>query len=54
MLAPHHREDAELGEVRLAAEDLLDALEFLRREAVFRDKFGRDGGFGGRHSKHED
>ena len=34
MLAPHDGEDAELGVVGLAAEDALDALEFLRREAV--------------------
>ena len=43
MLAPHHREDAELGEVRLASEDALDARVFLRREAVLGDQFGRDG-----------
>ena len=42
VLAPHDREDAELGEVRFAPEDLLDALEFLRGEPVFRDQIGRD------------
>ena len=46
VLAPHDREDAQLGEVRLTAEDGLDAREFIRREAVLGDEFGGDGGVG--------
>ena len=34
VLGPHHREDAELGEVRLAAEERDDALVLVGREAV--------------------
>ena len=34
VLGPHHREDAELGQRRLAAERADDALVFVRREAV--------------------
>ena len=40
MLAPHYRENAELGEVRLAPEDFLNPLEFFRRKAVLFDQFG--------------
>ena len=43
VLAPHHAEDAQLGEGRLAAQRLQDALVFFRREAVFPDEFGSDG-----------
>ena len=32
----------ELGKVRLAPENFLDALEFLRRETVFRDELRSD------------
>ena len=46
VLAPHHGEDAQFGEVRRAAEDGLDARVFLGREAVLGDEFGGDGGFG--------
>ena len=50
VLAPHHRENAELGEIRLAPENLFDALEFVRHQTVFRDELGCDGGIGsGRH-----
>src|SRR5438477_1176064 len=42
MLAPHHREDAQLGVIRVAAEDFLDAPEFLWRQAVLLDEFGGD------------
>jgi hypothetical protein len=42
VLAPHHREDAELSEIRLALEDTFDALVLLRREAVLGNDFGRD------------
>jgi hypothetical protein len=37
MLGPHHREDAELGEVGLAPQRVEDALIFFRGKAVFGD-----------------
>ena len=40
MLALHHREYTELGEVRLASEDFLDPLEFFRRKAVLFHQVG--------------
>src|SRR6185437_10536763 len=43
VLAPHHREDAELDEVGLAVQEPLDAAIFLVGEAVLADDFGRDG-----------
>ncbi len=43
MLAPHHREDAQLGVARLAAEDGLELLVFLGREVVLLHQFGSDG-----------
>jgi hypothetical protein len=46
MLRPHDREDAELGEVRLAAKRVEDSLIFLRREAVLGDDLRRDRGLG--------
>ena len=52
MLAPHDREDPELGEIGLAPEDFFDPLEFFRREAVFRHQLRSDfriGGGGVRH-----
>src|SRR5262249_10290253 len=42
VLRPHHREDAELGEIRLAAEQLLDARVFLARETVAFEDLGVD------------
>ena len=42
VLAPHNRENPELGKVRLAPENPLDTLEFVRGETVFRDQIGRD------------
>ncbi len=42
MLAPHDRENPELGEVRFAPENFFDPLVFLRREAMFGDQIGRD------------
>ena len=42
MLAPHDREDAELGVARLAAEDLQQPLVFARRQPVLGDDLGRD------------
>ena len=49
MLVPHGREDAELGERRLAADQLEDALVFVGLEPVLGDEFGGDGGFGADH-----
>ena len=46
MLAPHHREDAQLRVVRVAPEDFPDALVFLRRQAVLLDEFRSDSGVG--------
>ena len=44
VLVPHRREDAELGEGRLAPDQLQDALVFVRLEAVAGDEVGRDFG----------
>ena len=46
VFAPHDGEDAQLGEVWLAAEDLKNVLVFLRRDAVFLDDFRGDLGVG--------
>ena len=46
MLAPHDGEDAQLGEVRIAPEDALDACVFVGRDAVFFDEGGCDLRFG--------
>ena len=49
MLAPHHAEDAKLGDGGLAsAEKLFDLLVFFRREAVFANHFWSDGKSRGR------
>src|SRR5205085_320730 len=42
VLAPHRRKDAELGQVRDAAEDRNRAVEFLGAEPVRRRQFRRD------------
>ena len=42
VLAPHHREDAELDQVRRAAEDLQDALVLVGLEPVLGDDLRRD------------
>ncbi len=42
MLAPHDGENAELGEIRFAAKNLSNALEFLRCQAMFRHQFRCD------------
>ena len=42
VLRPHHREDPELGVIRRAPEDLLDALVLVRGEAVGADDVRRD------------
>ena len=48
VLAPHHAEDAELGDGRLAsAEKLFDLVVFFRREAVLANNFWSDGKSGG-------
>jgi hypothetical protein len=39
VLVPHRRENAELGEARLAADQLEDALVLIRLEAVLADEF---------------
>src|SRR5437660_12471080 len=39
VLAPHHAENAQLGDVRFAAEDLPDARVFFPGQAVFRGDF---------------
>ena len=49
VLVPHGRENAELGQRRRAADQLEDALVFVRLEAVLGDKFGGDGGGVGDH-----
>src|SRR5690606_22574235 len=43
VLVPHRREDAELGEGRLAASQLEDALILVRLEAMRSDQLWRDG-----------
>ncbi len=43
MLAPHHREDAQLREVRRPPEDRDDALVLLRREPMFRNQLRSNG-----------
>ncbi len=45
VLAPHHAENAELGDVRLAAKDLLNARVFLARYAVFGGDLWSDSNF---------
>ena len=52
VLVPHRREDAELGEARLAADQLEDALILVRLEAVLGDQRGGDGGFVGNHRRY--
>jgi hypothetical protein len=47
MLAPHHGKNSQLGVARLAsAEDFPGVRVFFRRQIVFGDEFGCDGGFG--------
>src|ERR1700676_36342 len=46
MLAPHHAENAEFGDVGIAAEDLLDAQIFVARHSVFGDDFRSHFDFG--------
>src|SRR5262249_15593833 len=40
VLAPHNRENSQLGEVWFAPEDLLDSFEFFRRQTVLLHEFG--------------
>jgi hypothetical protein len=42
VLVPHGRHDAKLGQRRLAADQLLEALVLVGLEAVLRDQFGGD------------
>ena len=42
---PHHRENTQLGKVRLAPEGLDDLLILVGREAVTSDDFRGNGGF---------
>ena len=44
VLAPHDREDPELGKARLASEDLQEPCVLLRRQPMLRHDLGRDGG----------
>src|SRR5882762_11853598 len=46
MLAPHHAEDAQLGDVRLAAENLLHTRVFFGGEAVLGGNLWSDSNFG--------
>jgi hypothetical protein len=46
VLAPHDAEDAEFGDVGIAAEDLLDARVLVARYAVFGGDFGSHFNFG--------
>ena len=48
VLVPHRREDAELGEARLAADQVEDALVFVGLQPVRGDEFRRDGHIIGR------
>jgi len=50
VLAPHDAEDAELGEVGVAAEDFLDAGVLVGGEAVFGGDLGGDFEFGRDHA----
>ncbi len=46
MLAPHDGKNSQLGVARLAAaEDFFGVRVFFRRQIVFGDEFGCDGGF---------
>jgi hypothetical protein len=49
MLTPHYGENSELGEIWLPTEDLLNALELPRGEAVLLDEFWGDCWLGSRH-----
>src|SRR3954454_3531966 len=43
VLAPHHAEDAEFGQGRLAAEPFQNALVLVLRQTVVLNTLGRDG-----------
>jgi hypothetical protein len=51
VLAPHHREDAQLGVIGFTAQNALDPIKFLDRESVLPDEIRSDGGFGYLHFK---
>src|SRR5207249_12276090 len=46
VLAPHHAKDAQLGDVRVAAKDLLNARVLLAGDAMFGGDFGGHSNFG--------
>src|SRR5438270_6416892 len=48
MLAPHHRENAQLGVRRVAAEDSFELFEFLGREVMLANQLRSD--LGARHA----
>ena len=48
MLTPHYGENSQLGEIWLATENLLNALEFFRSESVLLDEFWGDCWLGSR------
>src|SRR5260370_36527665 len=50
VLAPHHAENAQFGNVRVAPKDLLNARIFLARYAVFGGDLRSDSDFGGSRS----
>jgi hypothetical protein len=50
MLIPHSRKNAELGQRRLAADQIEDALVLVGLEPVFGDEFRGDVGFVGDHA----
>jgi hypothetical protein len=49
MLVPHRRENAELRQRRLSADQFEDALILVGLEPVFGDQFGGDFGFVAKH-----
>src|SRR4029079_5347372 len=52
MLVPHRRENPKLGETRLAADQIENALIFVRLQAVLGHQRGRDGGVIGDHGRY--
>src|SRR5205823_2876806 len=50
VLAPHHREDTQLGVRRRAPEDVVNALEFVGGQAVLLGELRRDLRFGFLHA----
>src|SRR4051812_4443187 len=46
MLAPHHGEDPELGEIRVAPENFFYAFELIGLESMLGNQLGSDNGIG--------